>query len=906
MANVNVPTNTKIKEQDVNQKLQLYGIYSAFANGKVPSNQQIDIALNSALASKPLTSPSKNLSSEGKHLVEDLREVIKQAKQLLLSKNEGNLIQDFIWEAQHLDGSNAKLPGAPTDKTTAQQHGDQALEGLKTLGTLLLSNGQFRKLLDDALVLVRDMGADAATNVANKTRPSDDRLAQIDQPAEDNVWHDVPDLSKDNIRKQATDTYNKNKPFGKEGAQAAAQEGADQAQAQPTADNQQAASTGVTAAAENLKAQARANIPEETQEDARKARSALADNSRNYLNKKMPQERREQSIWRLKKMITEIQGHSDYQQAIETLLSLAETYGGHANTLSNQGAGTVKGAHEDNSLRSVEANLKTLIERFANSTSTDDFIDAINQVYRDADQDPELRNWFQSINRFIRKCLQEQGFVLQDQANDEWNALYDKGHFLLRERYRDHTNRVIDELKFIGNQFDEDPQNKAFGAAVQKLFLDLGNDENGKPKFKKHLIKDLTEIIIPGIFEHTRYVPIPRIEVSDPQVDVVVENLVLESNNLFPNVMEFGSDNYWRMGRRQVKNKHENKVMISASGIQCDLRDVSYYVKRKQGFPSITDKGVMDIIMGGEGFSFKLTARNAHKKDRQNFVVVEKVDVVVHNLQVKVKQSNHKLLFGIAKPLLLKVMKPAIQKVIEKQIKDAFEKGDAYAWAIHQDAQKAINAAKQDPENAPSVYQQYANAWKSKITAQKEKAERVAKQTNVNMAVTQNDSIFKNISLPGGISTKATEYQNLAAKGDNWESPVFSIGSAKESSDIPKLAQVTRKPHRTAQSGLRDPNQSGLGGSTQGGYGGPGQQALGGQGGYGGPGQSALGGSSQGGYGGLGQSALGGGQPGGNTGAGFSSQVDQAFQPDRNVGVANGGANPTGTTGTYYDGVTKQ
>jgi hypothetical protein len=34
---VNVPVNEKLKEQDINNKLQLYGIYSAFANGKVPS-----------------------------------------------------------------------------------------------------------------------------------------------------------------------------------------------------------------------------------------------------------------------------------------------------------------------------------------------------------------------------------------------------------------------------------------------------------------------------------------------------------------------------------------------------------------------------------------------------------------------------------------------------------------------------------------------------------------------------------------------------------------------------------------------------------------------------------------------------------------------------------------------------
>ena len=204
---VNRPTNVKQKEADVNQKLQLYGIYSgmsrfsincgrghgcapgvecgeiwwrdlvcsltdltsptAFANGKVPSvsfmvssidhhvcanwtsqNKQIDIALNSFIASNALSKPSPKLSEEGRHLVADVRDVIEQAKILLLTKNEGNLLQDFIWQTGQISSGNAKLPGAPVDKDTAKQHGNQALEGLRTLGTLVLSNGQFRKLCE--------------------------------------------------------------------------------------------------------------------------------------------------------------------------------------------------------------------------------------------------------------------------------------------------------------------------------------------------------------------------------------------------------------------------------------------------------------------------------------------------------------------------------------------------------------------------------------------------------------------------------------------------------------------------------------------------------------------------------------------------------------------------------------
>ena len=46
------------------------------------------------------------------------------------------------------------------------------------------------------------------------------------------------------------------------------------------------------------------------------------------------------------------------QQAIETLLNLAETYGGHASTMASGGVGTVKGAHADNNLQVAETNLK--------------------------------------------------------------------------------------------------------------------------------------------------------------------------------------------------------------------------------------------------------------------------------------------------------------------------------------------------------------------------------------------------------------------------------------------------------------------------------------------------------------------------------------------------------------------
>ncbi|KAL9115589.1 MAG: hypothetical protein Q9187_007257, partial [Circinaria calcarea] len=834
---VNRPTNVKQKEADVNQKLQLYGIYSAFANGKVPSNKQIDVALNSFLASRALSNPSAKLSEEGKHLVKDFRDVVEQAKVLLLTKNEGDLLQDFIWQTQHIGGGNAQLPGAPINKDTAQQHGNQALDGLQTLGTLILSNGEFRKLLSDATILLRDMAGDGAQRAANRLNPSQEQLSQIDRPADENTWHDVPDMSRGNLKNQVRGFVDKNKPMSRSemkddmrGAAGDAAQSANPNNSRDPADSADMAARdqqyggnsgvdargGVQSGMDSLRDRASANIPDEQKDRMRNTAETTKHKTKGYLQEKLPQERREQAIYRLKKMVSEIQGHRDYQQAIETLLGLAEEYAGHGKNISQQGAGTVKGAHSDNALTTAETDLRTLIERFANYTSADDLFESINNIYRDADKDPELKGWFRSVNRYIRKCLKETGYVLQDSATEEYNQLYDKGQFLLRDRYRDHTNRILDEVKFMADQFDQDSQNRRFAEAMNKLFNDLGNDENGKPTFKKHLITDLTQVILPGALESVRYVPIPRIEYSDPMMDAIVENLVIESDNLTPNLFEINSDNLFRWGRKTVASKNKSKIMVAVSGVQMDLKDVSYYVNKKQGFPSIKDKGVMDIFMGGTGLSFKIAMETADKSDRQHFFKINTVDVDVKHLKIKLKQSNHKLLFNLFKPILFGVLRPVIQKVLEKQIRDSLHQLDGMAYEIKLEADRATEAAKKNPEQAQNIYNRYVQAAQKKFTQGKKKSEAMASDKQVNVAMTQHDSIFKDIKLPGGISTKATEYKTLAAQGEKWQSPVFSIGSARETTDLPHAQPIKRKPHNAASGGVRGPQNIEPGQSTLG------------------------------------------------------------------------------------------
>lgn len=140
------------------------------------------------------------------------------------------------------------------------------------------------------------MAGDAATTAASSARPSEEQLAQIDRPAEDNTWHEAPTFSKENWKQQAQGVFKKKKADGAGG----------------TAADGTATATGTAAAvpADQLGAPSGAGIQgpppsgAEVGVDAKEASQKKVNEHqaklKAYLSKKMPQERRDQTVWRLK------------------------------------------------------------------------------------------------------------------------------------------------------------------------------------------------------------------------------------------------------------------------------------------------------------------------------------------------------------------------------------------------------------------------------------------------------------------------------------------------------------------------------------------------------------------------------------------------------------------------------
>lgn len=102
-------------------------------------------------------------------------------------------------------------------------------------------------------------------------------------------------------------------------------------------------------------------------------------------------------------MIVECQRHDDYQQAIQWLLGFLEEYASHGRNASSAAAGSHDALRGDPALNQAFAEIRTLLERFANGRSFSEITDRIQVLYDDARADDDLRGWFKEVDSFARR-----------------------------------------------------------------------------------------------------------------------------------------------------------------------------------------------------------------------------------------------------------------------------------------------------------------------------------------------------------------------------------------------------------------------------------------------------------------------------------------------------------------------
>jgi len=512
---------------------------------------------------------------------------------MVAEKNQDELFQTSVWAAAHGNPMRGKQDGViPIAKDDAKADVDQAAAHLRVLITLFITNSEARKLLQDLGFVGRDIFATGAAKVADKARPDQSQLDQVDKEAPSGEWigadgqkvgkNETPELhlkgpGGSEIRynpkdapgaAQTTDTSGNTRSAGevadmakekKQQAQQAKEDAKSQAkdhagdvanQRNPNASlsdqkdqlmgaaqskkDQAASNTDTSSAPDNAdqaKEQAKGGlnnlknkIPDEHKERAQNA----VNETKDFLKDQFPEERREQFIYRLKKVVVECQvsfplyhvsqevcadreqDHKDYQEAITWFLDTMENYKGAAKHVAVKGQESAGAVAEDPHVSNATDGFRALLERFANGKSMDGIVNALDQIYTDAQNDGELRKWFSQMNNYVHQVLLEPGYILEDESDREGQKLVDSGKYFFQDKYRGHYEKLSDELQLWFTAFGEDPLNQRLGEDIKRLTKDILFDSQGNLTFKPKLWSDIRNVILPVVIRQVGYLPIPR------------------------------------------------------------------------------------------------------------------------------------------------------------------------------------------------------------------------------------------------------------------------------------------------------------------------------------------------------------------------------------------------------------
>ncbi|KIJ60506.1 hypothetical protein HYDPIDRAFT_170143 [Hydnomerulius pinastri MD-312] len=487
-----------------------------------------------------------------------------------------------------------------------------------------------------------------------------------------------------------------------------------------------------------------------------------------------PEERRDQFIYRGKKVIIECQKHDDYQDAMKWLLSFAEEYAGHGQTMTGKGKESGGAITGDPALRQSTSELRQLLERFANEKSMNGIFDAANALIDDARRDEEFRSWFKRLDTFIRKLLLEAGYVLEDDCNREGREIRESGRTFWDEKYRGHFDNLFNSIGDWFSAMGEDPLNKRFGEDWARLTRDLLFDSEGSLKFKPDLWSDIRKVIVPTLVDKIGYVPIPRVEYTDDALDLVVENLTLQGRNLFPNFMSLEAHNFLKFSPyNAISDEHHHEFTLTFGQMQADMRDVAFYFRRKSGFPKVADSGLADVLLGGSGLTATVHLVSADK-DRSSVFKVKNVHVKVDTLKFSIRDSKHDLLYKTLKPLATGLVKRQIQKAIADAITTGMEYVDGQLVAVRDRMEEAKTS---EEANRKQVLQ---DLFKRQKEEQKEHSIRTTESKSQFKVVHNKRASIIDTGHPAGWVNRTTEREDKATVGKDWRSeaaPVLTVPS---------------------------------------------------------------------------------------------------------------------------------
>jgi hypothetical protein len=609
----------------------------ALSLGFMPSNEQAIINLRSLLSADILNPDNPELSDSGRLLVKFTKQWLHQFIDLMNHKNGQDQIQDFVWYltkarisvdvqdiARRTTKSKAKADATAGKLSSRVQWTSadtrEAYQSLQTVGQLLLTNSDFRIFLSDLNTVGREVFRDSAFTLSNVAKKAGKKIepSQAEQKA---------------LKEPGTES----------GTAPSTQELEDE-----------------IAEVAKVVGNGAAKVAQRTE-------TSLVD--------KLQGDEGDSLLFRLKNTVTNLRQKRDYSESVSTLALLLQRYAMAYSRTVEDAMTTVQEDVEPNpAMEKAVKNFWTFISSFGDHEEWKKLEDSFHKVLEHSRKDPEFEDLLTDVGNSLQKLLTDPDFF--DHVGEKFQDLRKKSRGVGTESS---LRRDIDVFfEQTQRTFESVTRDEDIANLIKTTLRIWGIVSPQHSLANQDLIQDSINVFVPLLIQYIQYIPIPRLEVSTPEVDILLENLIIEPGKTVNHTsflpfrfrVETYNDFELRKARFRVASKVTSKFTIKIDGLSMRADEIGFLLRAHSGLIRLADEGIASFQLDERGIDIHLDVEIAKEKTEQ-ILTLRAVRVHIHKLNYTFRKSKFSLLGWLFKPLL----RPIIRKVMERQMAQGIADG---------------------------------------------------------------------------------------------------------------------------------------------------------------------------------------------------------------------------------------
>ena len=628
-----------VLQRELHQKLHTYQMLRAMSQGFMPSNEQVIINLRTLLAADVLNPDGQDLSDSGRALVHYTKVWLKQFMDLLQHKNDRDQIQDLIWYltkarvsvdmediANRTAKARSKAQTAAGTSSSSRSRRDPsfanyvtAYQSLQTVGSLLLTNSDFRIFLSDLNTIGREVFRDTAFTLSEVSRETAHRL----EPSQ-------------------------------EEQQALKEPGADGGPAPSSAELQ-----GDVADVAQVVAEGAAEVAQE-------AEHSFVD--------KITGDEKSTLLYRLKQAVTKLRGRTDYTESVSTLAKLLQRYAFiYSHFLEETAATAERDVDTNPETEKAVHNFWMFLKSFGDGQEWKELEQRFHQVMEHGKSDPEFDQLVRQVGNAVQEMLTDPGFF--EHAEERFQDLRAQSRQLSSDSsLREDVDGLLAKLQSTFQSVLRDADIAKLirtSTYVAKILSPAHQYTN------TDLVTDAINVFVPLVIQGIQYVPIPRLEVSTPEIDLLLENIILEpgvtinNTSFLPYKLRVETRNNFEVwkARTRTASAVESLMTIKIDGLSIRAQEMGFWLRAHSGLFKLADEGIASFELDEKGIDIEIDIEIG-KERLENILSLRDVRVHIHKLDYQLRKSKFALAAYLFKPAILPIVRLAIESRISTAIGD--------------------------------------------------------------------------------------------------------------------------------------------------------------------------------------------------------------------------------------------